>query len=335
MDGWGSRLTADIIRNGTIGDVDVLRLRCALHGDGIASADEAERLFRINEACPSQHPAWADFFVETLTDYLVDQVEPEGYLTSEDAKRLIERVTSGGRPPRKLELDLIVDVLDRSRWSPVSLARFALEQVKLAVTDGVGPLRARQEPAQGVIREAEVELVRRILYAFGGEGCVAVTRAEAEVLFDINDAIAQPADNAAWADLFVKAITNVVMAASGRAVPTREEALCRDTSLVEGGELAPDMVLSAMVRSSLDAVWGGYQERSPEERALARLEHQRIEIITSEPIAAAETGWLCERIGRGGRLTANEAALIAYLKLESPAMHPELRAAVDRLADAA
>jgi hypothetical protein len=115
------------------------------------------------------------------------------------------------------------------------------------------------------------------------------------------------------------------MAASGRAVPTREEALCR----------APDMVLSAMVRSSLDAVRGGYQERSPEERALARLEHQRIEIITSEPIAAAEAGWLCERIGRGGRPTANEAALIAYLKLECPAMHPELQAAVDRLAEVA
>jgi len=34
-------------------------------------------------------------------------------------------------------------------------------------------------------------------------------------------------------------------------------------------------------------------------------------------------------------LTPNEAALVAYLKQESPAMHPDLQAAVDRLAHAA
>lgn len=335
MGALGSLRIEEIIRSGSIKDVDVLRLRGALHGDGIVSAEEAELLFQLNETCPSQHPAWADLFVETLTDYLVEQTEPEGYLTTDDAKRLIDRVTSGGRSFHKVELDLIVSVLDRSRWSPVSLSRFALEQVKRAVTDGDGPLRVGHERVKGTIRESEVELVRRILYAFGGDGSVAVTRAEAEVLFDINDAIADPTENPAWADLFVKAITNVVMAASGRAVPTREEALRRDAWLIDRGELSPSALLSAMVRSSLDAVWGAYQEQSPEERALARLEHQRIEIITNEAITEAEAGWLCERIGRGGRLTANEAALVAYLKKESPAMHPDLQAAVKRLAEAA
>jgi hypothetical protein len=78
-----------------------------------------------------------------------------------------------------------------------------------------------------------------------------------------------------------------------------------------------------------------YQEQSAEERALARLEHQRIEIITNEVITQAEAAWLCERIGRDGRLTANEAALVAYLQRESPNIHPDLQAAVDRLAHAA
>src|SRR6478672_2357227 len=105
MGALGLLAVEEIIRNGSIRDVDVLRLRSALQGDGIASADEAELLFRLNEACPLQHPAWADFFVETLTDYVVDQSEPEGYLTTDDAKRLVDRVTSGGRSPRKVELD--------------------------------------------------------------------------------------------------------------------------------------------------------------------------------------------------------------------------------------
>ena len=82
--------------------------------------------------------------------------------------------------------------------------------------------------------------------------------------------------------------------------------------------------------------YGAPIRTSPRRRGpLARLEHQRIEIITNEAITEAEAGWLCERIGRDGRLTPNEAALVAYLKQESPAMHPDLQAAVDRLAHAA
>ena len=196
---------------------------------------------------------------------------------------------------------------------------------------------ARNQPGQqGTIRECEVELVRRILYAFGGEGSVAITRPEAEVLFDINDNICDPQSSAAWTDLFVKAVTNVVMAASGQAVPTREEALRRDAWLMEAkGELSPLALLTAMVSSSIDAVRATYQDQSAEERALVRLEQQRIEIITNEEITQAEAGWLCERIGRDGRLTPNEAALVGYLQKESPKIHPDLQAAVERLAHAA
>ena len=64
MGGLGLLRFEEIMRGGSINDVDVLRLRGALHDDGIVSADEAEMLFRLNEACPSQHSAWADLFIE-------------------------------------------------------------------------------------------------------------------------------------------------------------------------------------------------------------------------------------------------------------------------------
>ena len=330
-----SLLVDEIVRRGSIKDVDVLRLRSVVHSDGIVSAEDAEALLQLNEACPVQDAGWPEFFIETLTDYVVNQAQPEGYLTAEGAKWLIARVSKDDMIARKTELDLIVNILDKSRWSPVSLSRFALRQVRRAVVDGDGPLRAGQVVEKGRISEPEVELVRRILYAFGGDGNVAVTRAEAEVLFEINDAIVDPEANPAWTDLFVKAVTNVVMAASGQAVPTREEAMRRDAWLMERGELSPKGLIAAMVTSSIDAVRNAYQEQSSEEHALARLEHQRIEIITNEVITQAEAAWLCERIGRDGRLTANEAALIAYLKKESPKIHPDLQARVDRLAEAA
>lgn len=325
----------EIMKRGSIKDVDVLRFRAAFYDDHVISVEEAETLFTLDESCRVQDPTWVDFFIEVITDHIVDQTEPEGYLTAENAEWLMAHINRDGKVERKTELGLLVKVLEKARWSPVNLVRFALEQVKAAVIDGDGPLRSDQSSAKGQISDDDVDLLRRLLYAFGGDGHVAVTRAEAEVLFDINDATAEAEPNPAWTDLFVKAVANVVMAASGQMVPTREEALRREKWLADRGELSPAAMLTAMVTTSLDAVRGAYHDQSPEERALARLEHQRIEIITNEVITAAEAEWLCERIGRDGRLTANEAALVAYLKKESPKIHPELQATVDRLSQAA
>lgn len=325
----------EIMKRGSIKDVDVLRFRAAFYDDHVISVEEAETLFTLDESCRVQDPTWVDFFIEVITDHIVDQTEPEGYLTAENAEWLMAHINRDGKVERKTELGLLVKVLEKARWSPVNLVRFALEQVKAAVIDGDGPLRSDQSSAKGQISDDDVDLLRSLLYAFGGDGHVAVTRAEAEVLFDINDATAEAEPNPAWTDLFVKAVANVVMAASGQMVPTREEALRREKWLADRGELSPAAMLTAMVTTSLDAVRGAYHDQSPEERALARLEHQRIEIITNEVITAAEAEWLCERIGRDGRLTANEAALVAYLKKESPKIHPELQATVDRLSQAA
>lgn len=326
----------ELLQRGTIEDVDVLRLKSALQTDCQLGADEAEALIALNETCQGQATAWVPFYVETVAEYFVSQLEPEGYLTAEKAKLLTDRIAPEGAVARKSDLDLLIRVLDKARWSPVSLSRLALQQVLRAVVSGDGPLRQGSRDQAGTIRECEVELVRRIIYAFGGERPVSITRQEIGVLFDINEAIADPQANAAWSDLFVKAVTNVVMAASGQAVPTREEALRRDAWLMEAsGELSPLALLSAMVASSLDAVRATYREQSSEERALARLEQQRIEIITNEEIDPVEASWLCERIGRNGRLGPNEAALVAYLRRDSGRIHPDLQAAVARLAEAA
>lgn len=325
----------EILKRGSIRDADVLALRRAFYNDGSISAQEAETLFRMNDACTVQDASWADFFVEANTDYIVNQAEPEGYLTLENANWLIAQISRDGRVESKTELDLLVHVLDKSRWSPASLVSFALEQVKFAVVSGEGPLRSHGTLEKGRISEGEVELLRRILYAFGGDGSVAVTRAEAEILFAIDEATADGPVNTAWTDLFVKAIANVLMATSGYAVPTREEALASEAWLDRRGDLTPGAIIRSIVNAGLGAITGSYQEQTAEERALARLERQRIEIITNEVITEGEAQWLAHKLGHDGRLTPNEAALIAYLERESPNIHPILAETVKRLGAAA
>src|SRR3990170_4852425 len=325
---------AEIKARGSIKDADVLKLRRSYYDDGRISLDEAEMLFALNDACPVQDPAWADCFVESITDYLVEQAQPEGYLTTENAAWLIERIAKDGRVESKTELELLVNVLDKARWAPQSLARFALEQVKAAVLTGTGPLRSGKMLEPGVVTEADVDLLRRILYSFGSDGNLAITQPEAEILFEIDEATADADNHPAWTDLFVKAIANCVMTASSYAPPPREIALARDAWLDRRGELSLDNVLSGMA-TGLTSLFGGYREQSDEERAVARLAQQKIEIVTHEAITPVEAGWLAARLGRDGKLTPNEQALLAFLKAESPSIDPSLQKLVDKAAAAA
>lgn len=324
----------DVIRRGSVGDLDVQRLRALYYMDGVIGPEEADALFRINDACRVQTPAWGDLFVEGLTDYVVNQAEPDGYINAGNAAWLIERIGHDGVVETKTELELLVNVLDKARWSPQSLVSFALEQVKHAVISGGGPLRSGAPLEPGRITAADVELLRRILFAFGGDGCIAVTRAEADILFAINDVCGDREACPEWSDLFVKAIANVVMGASGFKVPSREEALRRERRLAERGELSIASLLAGMTRG-LAAVWGGYREQSSEERAIARLERQRIEIVTNEEITEGEVDWLAERICRDGKLTGTEHALLMFLRRESPRVHPKLQDLVERFGKAA
>lgn len=336
MSGLRSLPIEEIVKRGSIDGGDIRTLRRIFYEDGIVAADEADILFKLNDACRIKPVEWADFFIEALTDYLVFQERPQGYLNSDNAHWLMDRISYDGHIRSKTELELVVNVLDKARWAPVSLAKFALNQVKFAVVNGDGPLRDGKALAAGEITVGEVELLRRILYAFGGDGHVAVTCDEADILFDIDEAVANSRPNPAWTDLFVKAITNVVMASSGYAVPFREEALRQEAELENPAEHTSVLAaLLSMMQTNLAAVRDAYHDQTTEERALARLEHQRIEIITNEEITAAEASWLVSRLGRDGRLSPSETALVSYLDHESPKIHPVLTQAVARFVPAA
>ncbi len=331
MSGLNATAAQQIIKRGSIKDEDVLAWRRAFYDDGVISPEEAETLFAIHKAAPVQDPSWAEFFVEAITDFLVRQAEPEGYVTDENARWLIDQVGKNGRVESKTEIELLVNVLDCSRWSPVSLAKFALGQIRDAVVLGDGPLRSgASDASKGTILDSEVELLRRVIYAFGGDGNIAVTKPEAEVLFEINDAVSESGLNEAWTELFVKAIANVVMASSFYTPPSREEALRSDAWVESRGELSPTGLVGAIVSSGLSGIFSAYRQQTPEERALARLERQRLEIITNEQIDADEADWLVERMERDGALSPAEDALLAFLSAEHAELHPSLQGLVDR-----
>jgi hypothetical protein len=308
-----------ILARGKISAEDVLQLRQRVFLKGVVTTQDAEMAFALNDRLgENADPSWGHFFVEALTDYTVEQAEPQGYVSEAKADWLISNIARSGHVDTLTELNLLVKVLEKSKQSPTKLIRFALDQVHLGVVGGKGTVGRNHNADTGAITEAEVELVRRMLYAFGGSGNIAVTKEEAEVLFDINDATSEVDNHPAWSDLFVKALANFFMATSGYQVPSRTEALRREAWL-DAPSPAFDDFMSRMLAGSLDAVWNAYQHGSLDG------EPAKPAVAAAEPrVTPEEIRWAVERIGRDG-LHENEIALIQFLRKRDAHLHPKLK----------
>ena len=327
-----SEAVKEILARGEITAADVLKLRYSVFWKGVVTPDDAEMVFALNDRLENNaDPSWKPFFVEALTDYLVFQAEPRGYISDANADWLIARIGRSGQVETACQLELLVKVLERAELSPVKLVTFALEQVKWGVIRSQGYVGACHQNEPGVVDKAETELVRRVLFAFGGDGNISITRQEAGILFDINDATDEKKNDPAWADLFVKALANFLLATSGYQVPTRQEALHREAWLDEP-TAGVGAFMGDMLAGSLNAIWqacthgtlDGEPRRPSGSSGLT---------VGFEPIATAEDArWLAERIQRDHVQRADEVALINFLKSKQAFLHPQFAPILDSVA---
>ena len=313
-------LTADV----------VLAMRREVYHDGKIDPGELETLFVLDEAAERRDPEWSSFFVEAVTDFIVNQEEPVGYVSEANARWLIDRIARDDVVTTAGELEALVTVLEKAKSSPDQLSAFALDQVRQAVVEGDGPL-AKGVLTPGCVGAAEADLIRRVLYAFGGQGNIAVTRAEAEILFDINDATAQADNDPVWTDLFVKALANTLMAASGYRAPSREVALKREEWLsAEAGGVGD--FFAKMASGGLKGVIAAYRQPDLEESWRERNERFAKASAAAEVVDEAEVKWLADRIGRDGELHDNEKAVLRFIAEQSPDIHPRLKSLIDQAA---
>jgi len=321
-----------LIDKGAVSDADVQHLRRNVYRNGVVNREEAWGLFSLDQLVKDKPDSWREFFVEAIADYLVNQEAPRGYITEANAEWLIENVSKDGIVDHRTELELLIKSMELAESVPPHLSAFALRQVANAVLDGKGIIARDRELSPGVIGETEVELLRRILYAAGGSGNVGITRDEAEVLFEINDRTAEADNHLSWTELFTKAIACSVMAASGYAVPSREEALRREEWL---GDTSVNLgrFFSKMFAGSLSAHMDAVRAETGSEAYYGRRNAEQAQArASSEKIDEAEAAWLADRIGRDGSLHENEKELLAFLKKESPEIHPVLQPLLKKIA---
>ncbi len=324
--------TAAMIKDNKITAGDVRNLRRTMFQDEVVSKVEAETLFALDEAVAEKCHEWHEFFVEALVDFTVNQMEPRGYVNDENAHWLMRCISRDNAVETATELELLVRILEKAKSSTGFLVKCALEQVSLAVIEGRGVVRGGESLQPGVIGKAEVDLLRRILYAFGGDGNVAITRTEAEILFDLNDKTIEAENHPSWSDLFVKAVTNFLMAASGYTVPNRGVAMREEEWLAAGHQADVSGFFSKMFSGGMKGIMQAYSGAGVEDTWRERNEEMDKRIASAEEITADEAEWLAGRIGRDGVVHQNEQALLDFIKEESPKIHPALKELLDSAA---
>ena len=208
-------LAADVLAGGGVTESDVLKLRREVFKDGVVTRDEAELMFHLDAHGDNNVAAWTSFFVEALTDYFVWKQHPPGVLSDDDGRFLVERVTHDGKIDGETEFKLIVDVISKAQSCPEDVVVLALGAVKEIVLEGSGVKFGAQRSRPGVIDAADIEIIKKVVYGTGGGGGFTITRREAELLFELNNATAEKENAPAWRELFVNAVGNYLMFSHG------------------------------------------------------------------------------------------------------------------------
>ena len=123
-----------------------------------------------------------------------------------------------------------MDSIDALEPSCCDSAAHALTIVRDGVITGEGPTTKGRVHFSRALDADDAAWCARILTAQAVEN-VPVSRAEAEALFEINDAAAERSDEGRFDDLLAKAVAHHAASESGLPVPPRTVALSPDTDI--------------------------------------------------------------------------------------------------------
>lgn len=298
-------LTARLRDQQRISPEDALQMRRIVWRDGDIDTAEAEAIFDLNTAVKSPARDWVDFFVEAMSVYLVRQQTPLGYVDATKADWLIAKIDQDGRVDTLGELELLVKILEDATSVPDRLKSYALAQIEAIVATGSGPTRVGGTIDPGCITDAEVGLLRRMLFAHAGDGPAIVSRAEAEMLFRLKDATLGQANAEAWQTLFVQAVGNHVMAYQSYTPLTREDAVRLDAFMADTTSNAPSF-LSRMASGLLGK--SARPTRDPIDHDAGK--------AAAQAVTPTEQTWLTGAIDRDGVCDPFEEALRAFIAKE-------------------
>lgn len=307
-----SDLVKRLVQAGEVNDRDVLLLRDAVWGEDGISFDVIDALFMINDRCAPVSPEWIDFFIEAVEHALLHQTPPPGFLDEDGARWLSTKIDRNGRVATIGEIELLVSILEHAENAPETLKTYALAQIEATVISGVGPTRDKTSLRPNCVDDIEVQLLRRLIFAGGGEGAVIVGTQEADMLIRIKDATLRGQNAPGWLQLFVQALGNHLMAHSDYRPLSREEALRLNAEM----EINTPSVAGFFRRMLPAEMLGRGTILDAFKTVFPREEDAFANFPVPDPrrlMTADEAAWLKMHIAMDGETDAYEKALMAFI----------------------
>ena len=299
-------LAEQAMADGAISADEILSLRHESWSSGHIDPDEADAIFVLNDHLDQPTSEWSDFFVEALSEFIVHSLDPKGYVTEDQAEWLIERIDNNGRLDSLTELELLVKVLEKAFDVPERLNAYALDQIEQAVFTGEGPTRDGGALEKGNVTEAEVRLLRRVIFAQGGDRPAAVSQREAEMLFRLKDATLTANNAPEWKRLFVQGVGNYLQGFGGSEPLSRERAAELE-SFMNNSAASIGGFFSRMARSNPVSGFSSVFGAKAEEPDLDT------EVSAAHEITGVEQSWLQGQIDANGLIDEYDQALLDFL----------------------
>lgn len=302
-------LPGDLI-DGAISEAAVLALRREIWPAGVIDAVQADDILAINEDVLRPSPEWTTFFVEAISEFLLNTGNPPGTLSQAQADWLILRLDHGERFHSPAKIALLVHLLEKMDETPAAMKGYTLAQIERSVIAG-----ARNGTG---VNAADCALMRRVIFTQSGSGPARVDADEAEMLFRIKDATLD-ADNAPeWTTLFVQGIANYLQSWKGLSAPApAPERMIgpvpqrRATDRGHEVRTSANGLVSAVRGPGLRG-GGGFGRRRTDRPTPNFVAEARAEYTVSHD----NQQWLDDRLPPDGDLDPMEQALMAFMRAD-------------------
>lgn len=307
-------LAARVAQDGRVTEEEILSLRRLGWGDGAIYREEAEAIVAINEQATGQSPEWADFFVEAIGTFVLENTPPRGYVSDEDADWLIATFDRDGKLESMAELECLVRILEKAQNVPDRLKHYALEQIERAVLTGNGPTRDGGALSDAHISDAEVKLLRRIVFSCGGHGPGAASRFDAEMLFRIKDKTLGADNSPQWKRLFVEGVGHYIKGFTSPSAQLSHARMLELEAFMADHKPNIGRVIGGMVNAAprvarhAGAVFGRKEPSAPDHFA---------RMGAGEQVTGDEKNWLDSQIDGDGEVDEFERALLEFLAEEA------------------
>lgn len=291
------RLADDIAADRRISADEALQMRGEIFPDGVVSRQEADVLISLHGLVEQHDAAWALAFAEAVTDHALQAGMLPGHVEAETAEWLIARLDGQG----VVALEAALKVAERAESVPDTFMNFA----RVLVAEYV---------AGRAMSAADVEYVRRALYASGGAGGVAVEHDELVWLFALDAATQGFEHDAGWKDLFVKAALCHVVGRRAPAILEAEVMRERETRLSGPRRVSAHRVFESFTQGGFAGFWSRLTSPDFAARMETRYGEINVEAEADAKLTADEAAMMLGLAEKDGALTPNEQALMAALR---------------------